>query len=157
MAFEPIETQEALDAIINERIGRAKESTKKEFEGWMSPEDVKEKTSGLEKKVGDLTPALSAANDKVSEFEKKISEKDKTIKGYETDSVKTRVAHEMGLSFEAVAFLKGEDEESIKESAKTLKGLVGAGGSPLGDPESSGEDDNRGRKLTLLKDLRGEK
>lgn len=43
--FKPIETQEALDAIIKDRIERAKKSaadeTAKKYEGYLSPDDVK--------------------------------------------------------------------------------------------------------------------
>ena len=44
--FKPIETQEQLDAIISDRIKRAQETTRKEFEGFLSPEDAAKKYSG---------------------------------------------------------------------------------------------------------------
>ena len=104
--FTPIETQEQFDSMIGERLKREGDKIRKEYEGFLSPDEVTKKYEGY------LSPDEAA-------------KKDAQIKGYESHSVKTRIAHEMGLSYESIDFLKGEDEESIRKSAETLKALVG--------------------------------
>lgn len=159
MAFEAITTQEQLDAIVQERVGRAKDSVRKEFEGWISPKDLEEKTSGLNKQITDLNKTVDGLNDKIKNHEQEIADRDTKIKAYETSSVKIRVAREKGLPYEAVEFITGEDEESIGKSADALKGLFkGAGAEPpTPNPEGSGrneqDDDESYRKA--LKKLRG--
>lgn len=117
--FTPIETQEQLDSIIGERIKEIREKAEKKYEGYLSPEEVTKKYEGYlsadevtKKYKGYLSP-------------EEVAEKDAKIKGYESHSVKTRIAHELGLSYESIDFLKGDDEESIRKSAETLKNLVG--------------------------------
>ena len=159
MAFEAITTQEQLDAIVQERVGRAKDSVRKEFEGWISPKDLEEKTSGLNKQITDLNKTVDGLNDKIKNHDQEIADRDTKIKAYETSSVKIRVAREKGLPYEAVEFITGEDEESIGKSADALKGLFkGAGAElPTPNPEGSGrkeqDDDESYRKA--LKKLRG--
>ena len=117
--FTPIETQEQFDSMIGERLKREGEKIRKEYEGFLSPDEVTKKYEGYlspdevtEKYKGYLSPD-------------EVAVKDAKIKGYEQHSVKTRIAHELGLSYESIDFLKGDDEESIRKSAETLKALVG--------------------------------
>lgn len=159
MAFEAITTQEQLDAIIQERVGRAKDSVRKEFEGWISPEDQEKKTSGLNQQISDLNGQVKDLNEKVENHAQEIADRDTKIKAYETSSVKMRVAREKGLPYEAVDFITGEDEDSIGKSADALKGLFKGAGEmpPAPNPEGSGrkekDDDESYRKA--LKKLRG--
>lgn len=149
--FKPIETQEQLDAIIGERLERERKTIRKEYEGFISQEDVAKKYEGylspedVQKKYeGYLSP-------------EEVAKKDNQIKAYETDSVKTRIAHETGLSYEAINFLKGEDEESIRKSAEMLKGLVGDGNvAPLASTEQVVEDKKTEALKKTLKGLKGE-
>ena len=66
-------------------------------------------------------------------------------KAYETASLKSRIAHEVGLSYEWVSRIKGEDEKSIREDAEALKKLVGNGASvlPTKNPESGENVDTK--------------
>ncbi len=135
MAFQVIETQEQLDAIVGERVARAKDAARKEFEGWISPEDLTKQTDDLNSKIKTLTDAKAA-------LETQLTEKDGKIAKYETDSVKTKIAREFGLSYEAIGFLQGEDEETIRKSAESLKSLVGGSKvPPLRNPETPPEED----------------
>ena len=59
---------------------------------------------------------IKTLTDEKAAFEAKLTEKDGQIAKYEIDSVKTRIAREAGLSYEAISFLQGEDEEAIKKS-----------------------------------------
>ena len=156
--FTPIETQEQLDAVIGERIKRERETSAKKYEGYLSPDDFKSKTADYEKQIGDLTNALKEANDKAANHEKEIADRDTKIKAYETASVKSRIAHEIGLSYDAIDFLKGDDEDSIRKSAESLKSLVGSNKqtAPLANPEgNSGTDEDAVLRKTL-RSLKGE-
>lgn len=143
MAFKIIETQEQFDAAISDRIKRERETVAKQYEGYTSPADLekvkKELKDAHDKQIADLNKAMSDLNTKYADYDKNMAEKDAKIKGYETASVKTRIAHEMGLSYEAVDFLKGEDEASIKKSAETLKSIIGDTheAPPLANPEGN--------------------
>ena len=60
--FKPIETQEAFDAAIKDRLERAKKTVtdevKKQYEGWISPDDAKksaDRITELTQQVTDLT------------------------------------------------------------------------------------------------------
>lgn len=159
MAFTIIETQEQLDAIVGDRVARAKESARKEFEGWISPEDLTKKTDDLTKQLNGLADQVKTLTDEKSALETQLTEKDGKIAKYETDSVKTKIAREYGLSYEAVDFLQGEDEEAIKKSAETLKALVGQRTEPLGNPElpPGGSGDSKDAALReMLSNIKGE-
>lgn len=155
--FTVIETQEQLDSIVGERLKRERETTSKKYEGYISPEDFKNKTSDMEKKIGDLEKSLGNANGQIANHNKEIAERDTKIKAYETASVKSRIAHETGLSYDAIKFLQGEDEDSIRKSAESLKSLVGTNKvPPLADPEGFvGEDKDAALRKTL-RSLKGE-
>ncbi len=149
--FKAIETQEQFETIIGERLKMERETIKKEYEGYLSPDDAAKKYAGYlspddekEKYKGYLSP-------------EEVAKKDAKIKGYETDSVKMRIAHESGLSYDAVGFLKGEDEESIRKSAETLKSLIGTSNvAPLASTESSVGNAQEVALKNTLKGLKGE-
>lgn len=151
MAFKPIETEEAFEEAVKERLKTERETVKKTYEGYLSPADVTAKYKDY------LSP-----EDVTAKYGKHLSpeEADKLnakIKGYETDALKAKVAHEVGLTYDAVRFLSGEDEAGIKQSAETLKGLIGASNvAPLANPEgvlSGGQD---AALKNTLKGLKGE-
>ena len=158
MAFEPITTQEQLDNVIKDRITRAEESVKKGFEGWLSPEAVEGKLGDLRADLTSANNELAKANEKAKGYEADIAERDKRIKAYETTTVKSRIAHEMGLSYEATEFIKGETEEDIRKSAGMLKGLMGSGsGTPsYRPPKDSGVDGENDAYKKMLEEMKGE-
>ena len=122
--FTPIETQEAFDAAIKDRIERAKKSAAadaaKQYEGWIPPEDAKksaDRIAELTQQVADLTAKNTAA---------------------ELGALRTRIAHETGLPFELAERLRGEDEKSLREDAEALVQLTAAkpAPSPAYSPET---------------------
>ena len=121
--FTVIETQEQFDAAIKDRLGREKAKFAEQLAGY---DETKAKLTDAEKQIADLTEALTAANEKISGFDEQIAERDSKISDYATRAAKTQIAHEMGLSFDAIDFLKGETEDDIRKSAESLKNLVGA-------------------------------
>lgn len=156
MSFQTIETQEQLDQVIGERISRAKENARKEFEGWLSPDEFTSKTSEITARVEELNKQLLAAQEQIADHDKAMADKDAQLKNYEIGSVKTKIANEYGLSYNAIEFLKGEDEDSIRESAEHFKALVKATHvAPLADPEggTAGGDSREEALRQLAQDL----
>lgn len=111
--------------VFNEELAKKQEQWKRKYEGYLSPDDVKAHDADMNKQIADLTKALEDSKKKIEGFTADIADKDSKIKAYESHSVKTRIAHETGLGYDAIDFLKGEDEESIKKSAEALKTLMG--------------------------------
>ncbi len=77
--FKPIQTQEALDAIIKGHLERKEKSVREEFKGYVKPEDY-------QARLDELTEAKS----KLSEIENR--------------SKKTGIAQAFGLLYEMAAF-----------------------------------------------------
>lgn len=123
--FTPITSQEQLDSVIGDRLKRSEEKWQKKYEGFLSPEEVNAKTSELEKQLNDASVALDGATKKIAGHEKEIAERDSRIKGFEVSAMKHKAAHEAGLSYDAIDFLQGDDEDSIKASAEKFKSLMG--------------------------------
>ena len=128
--FKAIETQEELDNIVKERLKREREANNKRYEGWISPSDHQK--------------TLEEANQTLVEYKKARETDSQTIgdltaknTAYETASLKSRIAHEVGLSHEWIGRISGEDEQSIRTDAESLKKLVGTGTPlPTKNPES---------------------
>lgn len=129
--FKPIETQEELDKIITNRLKRERESTEKRFEGWISPEDHQKSVAEANKAFDDYKKAHE--ND-----EQTIADLTAKNKAYETASIKSRIAHEVGLSYEWIDRINGEDEESIRSDAESIKKLLGSGKAPLPTKSTEG-------------------
>lgn len=119
--FTPITTQEAFDAAISDRLKREKEK----YTEYTSPKDLEKIKADYDKQIADLNKSMEDQAKKYADYDKNIADRDAKIKGYETASVKTRIAHELGLPYGAADYLKGEDEKTIKESAEAFKKLVG--------------------------------
>lgn len=68
----------------------------------------------------------------IDELRRKNEELEDRINGFVLDGVKREVAAECGLSNDAIAFLSGDDKESLSESAKALKGLIDQSGGGAG-------------------------
>lgn len=148
--FKTIETQEQFDAAIGERLKREGEKIRKEYEGFLSPDDVTKKYEGY------LSPDAVKEKYKGYLSPEEVAKKDAQIKGYESHSAKTRIAHELGLSYDAIDFLKGDDEESIRKSAETLKALVGnKSAPPLANPEGDPAKAGDAALKAMLKSING--
>lgn len=128
MAEDKTFTQEEVNKLVGQARLEGKEAGRKEFDGWVSPDEMNKKLTGLNDQIKTLS-------DEKANLQTQLTEKDGQIAKYETDSVKTKVAREFGLSYEAKDFLRGEDEEAIRKSAESLKALVGSHKEPLFNPE----------------------
>ena len=142
MAEERTFTQEEVNKLVGQARLEGKEAGRKEFEGWISPDELAKQTEGLNEQLTGLNDQLKTLSDEKTNLQTQLTEKNGQIAKYEIDSVKTRIARECGLSYDAIGFLQGEDEEAIKKSAESLKNLVGANKMPpLYNPEMPPEED----------------
>lgn len=153
MAFTPINTQEEFDKAVQERLAREA----KKYEKYTSPEDLEEIRNKHKEELDAANGKLSDAQKTMSEKDAAIAERDAKIKGYETDSVKKRIAHEAGLPEDAADYLKGDDPEALKKSAESLKAIIGdKPPAPLKDTETGGGKDTDAAYKKMLAGLKGE-
>ena len=127
MEFTPIETQEQFDAMVKERVERAKKSTAKEFETQLKDlEGIKEQLiskdseiEALKAKITDFEGAKKANEESFNSMQKELSE-------LKLKALKTNVAIEAGLPADLADRLTGEDEEALKADAEKLAPFVGS-------------------------------
>lgn len=154
--FKIIETQEQFDEIVKDRIARAKESAVKEFADY---EDIKQANGNYEKQIADLTEQLKKADEGKATSNDEIQALKDKVQQYEMASVKTKVAHEVGLPYELASKLTGDDEDAIREDAETMVKFVKAQQSaPIGsnEPTKTDADPTDAAYMKLAKQLREE-
>lgn len=150
--FKKIETQEELNAIIGERLKRSETKHAEETAGLRKEiETLKADKEALSKKMQEETA-------KYAEYDKNLTELQGKVKKYETDSVKTRIAKEVGIPAELFDRLRGETEEELKKDAESLKALLpkhqapGKGNAPK-DADGN-EDDTRAGLREMLAQMK---
>lgn len=155
--FKTIETQEQLDEIIKDRLARSEKKWQEKYAGYLSPDEVKAKTEDLQKQIDELGNSLNGATEKAKADADMIASLEAKNKSYETASVKSRIAHEVGIPYELANKLSGETEEDIRKDAEQLKPFVSLKQvAPLRNPEStegSGDPVRDGMKK-LVKNMR---
>ena len=114
--FKPITTQEEFDAAIKERLYREKAK-------YSDYDQLKSRVEELEKENGDLKSTIEATNQSKADADNQLEGLRHQIAGYETASLRTRVALQHGLPYELADRLQGTDEESFKADAERLAGL----------------------------------
>ena len=135
--FKVIETQEQLDEVIKDRLARSEKKWQEKYAGYLSPEEVETRTQDLQKQIDELGNSLNGATEKAKADAEIIAGLEAKTKSYETASVKSRIAHEVGIPFELANKLSGETEEDIRKDAEALKPYVTQKHTaPLRNPES---------------------
>ena len=143
--FQAITTQEELDSIIKERLKRDREAQTKKYEGWISPEDHKKAVDEANKALDDYMAAHAGYEQTIADLKAKNQE-------YETASLKSRVARELGLDYEWVDRIRGNDEKEIRADAEALKKLAGTGHTTLPTKnmdQNTGDDKNASLRAVL--------
>lgn len=150
--FVPITTQEQLDALIGDRIKRERETITKKYGDY---DDLKMKVTDYEKQIGDLSKTIEDSGKKYAGYDKTLADLTATVKGYETSSVKMRIAHEAGIPYELASRLSGETEDDIRKDAETLSKLVGKQNTapPLRSNEPEGGDQKTAALRALAQNL----
>lgn len=149
--FKPITTQEEFDAAIKERLSREKAK-------YSDYDQLKSRIEELEKENVDLKSTIEANNQSKADDDKQLEELKNQIAGYETDSLRTRVALQHGLPYDLADRLQGNDEESLKADAERLAGFMKKSQPvyPLGTKEPSSIDDKDAALKGMLHKMRGE-
>lgn len=135
--FKTIETQEQLDAIIGERISRAE---KKAAEKYADYDDLKKQVDELNTQISGLTEQIKAKDEAIAGNDETVNALKAKVQDYETRSVKTRIAHEVGLPYQLADKLSGEDEDAIREDAKKMASFIKTPAAPIGSVEPTHED-----------------
>lgn len=130
MEFTPINTQEEFDARVREVHG-----------------DI----AGLQGQIETLTGERDTHAATIAQLQGQI-------KGYETDSLKRKIAGEKGIPLEFASRLTGDNEADIKADADRMTGLLRAykGAAPLAEPTQNTENTSRAHLRGLLGKMKGE-
>lgn len=139
--FVPINTQEEFDAAIGERLKRERKNVAAQYADY---EDLKQKVTGYETQIGDLTKERDALQQQV--------------KGHETNSVKMRIAQELGIPATMASRLTGETEEDIRKDAESMASIFKTvqGAAPLYDNNKAAAAESDAALTDLLHTLRGD-
>ncbi len=145
--FKPITTQEEFDAAIKERLSREKAK-------YSDYDQLKSRVTELETENVDLKSTIEANNQSKADADKQLEEMQSKIAGYETASLRTRVA----LQYDLADRLQGTDEESLKADAERLAGYMKPKESipPLKTNEPNLGDDKDAALKGMLHKMRGE-
>ena len=149
--FKPSTTQEEFDAAIKARLSREKEK-------YGDYDQLKSRVTELEEENIGLKSTIEASNQSKADSDKQLEEMQKQIAGYETASLRTRIALQNGLPYDLADRLQGTDEESLTADAERLAGFMKKSqpGYPLGTNEPSSIDDKDAALKGMLHKMRGE-
>lgn len=137
--FKKIETQEEFDAAIKDRLAREKEK-------YADYDALKKENETFKTQIADLEKAKKDLESEKGTFGSQLEALNSKIKGYETDSAKTRIALEMGLPYEMASRLTGSNEEEIRKDAESLAKFVGK--TPLAPAGTSEPVSNNDKSTT---------
>ena len=115
--FKPITTQEEFDNAIKARLSREKEK-------YGDYDQLKSRVAELEEENVGLKSTIEANRQSKADDDKQLEELQNQISGYETASLRTRIALQYGLPYDLADRLQGTDEESFKADAERLAGYM---------------------------------
>ena len=146
--FKPITTQEEFDNAIKERLAREKSK-------YSDYDQLKSRVTELEEENVGLKSTIEASNQSKADADRQLEGLRHQIAGYETASLRTRVALQHGLPYDLADRLQGTDEESFKADAERLAGLMKSNqpGYPLGTNEPKLGNDKDSGWLDLAREL----
>ena len=125
--FKTIETQEELDRSIGELLARQKEKYGDYDELKQKAADYEKletRVTELETENGALKSAAETSKASAEDYDKQIEDLKKQVAGYETASLRTRIALQNGLPIDLADRLVGDNEEAIKADAERLAGFM---------------------------------
>lgn len=132
--FTPIETQEEFDKAIKSRLAQKDREMSEKYKGYLSPDESKAMKADFEKQIEDANKLVKEANDKLSTFDKTVSELTQRAEKAETKVLKTQIANEKHLPIELADRLIGNTKEELEADADNLSGIIkpsGKGAPPL--------------------------
>ncbi len=121
--FTVIETQEQLDKVIGDRIRRAEEKAAEKYQDY---DAIKTQNEDLAKQIAQLTEQITKQTETIDGNKTVVDDLTAKVQAYETASVKTKIALELGLPYQMADRLAGGDEESIRKDAEAMVALIGS-------------------------------
>ena len=121
--FKIINTQDEFDERIKERIERAEKKVREEFKGWVSPDELNKLKENHSADIAKLKETHAEELKKYEGYDEKFTAQNTKIHELEIGALKTKIANEKKLPWDAIDFLQGDDEKSISESADRLSKL----------------------------------
>ena len=155
MAFTTIETQEQFDALVKDRIERAKESARKEAEKELSElEALREKAKKNEDSSKEKDALIAQLQEELEGAKKTVGDLNTTVRGLEMSAKKSKIAHDYGLPYEMASRLKGDTDEELQADAEALKGfVVKQTTAPVAGYEKAPADDRRSMIASMLTNI----
>lgn len=148
MAFNPINTQEELDAVIKDRLERERSK-------YSDYNDLKKQVETLTASKQSLEASLSEEKTQSANLQKSLEEATGKIHGHELKAWRMSAAISAGIPMEMADRISGEDEESIKSDAEALAKFFkqASGHAPLRSIDPDGIDEKEVALKSLLKNL----
>lgn len=146
--FKPITTQEEFDAAIKERLSREKAK-------YSDYDQLKSRVTELETENVGLKSTIEANNQSKADADKQLEELQDKIAGYETASLRTRIALKHGLPYDLADRLQGNDEESFEADAERLAGFIKPATkvAPIRETEPQVGDNKTMQMKSMLREL----
>lgn len=142
--FTPIESQEQFDAMVHDRVERAKRSTAKEFEEKLKGlESIKKDLEAKEENIKTLQAKLKDAEEAAGGAAKEKAEMMAQLESANIETLKMRIAAEAGIPMDFASRLNGTDAESIAADAENVKkAVMKAHVAPLGSYDATPPEDS---------------
>ena len=121
--FTPIETQEQFDAMVKDRITRAERAAAEKYSDY---DTIKGQNTDLTNQIAQLTEQIKKQTETINGNKTVVDDLTAKVQAYETASVKTKIALELGIPYQMAERLAGTDEESIRKDAEAMVKLIGA-------------------------------
>lgn len=153
--FTAITSQEQLDRVIGERIRQVRDNAESAAAAKYSDYDsLKQQNAQFTTQISQLQEQL---RDTINGNKETVDGLNAKIHQYETASVKTKVALELGLPYQMASRLTGDDEEAIRTDAEAMVKLIGTRKpvAPLGSNEAvkTNADPNKAAWSSLINSL----
>ena len=137
MEFEPIETQEAFDAAIKERIERAKKEEAKKYSDY---DDMKKRLKDFEDKASSSQTDIEKLTALVNDYKGKVDAQERAAAAEKT---RAKVAEATGVP---ASLIVGEDEEAMTAFAQSVAKFAKKPAAPVlehaGKSAPAGKPDN---------------
>ena len=125
MEFTPIESQEQFDAMVKERVERAKKSAAKEFETQLKDlEGIKEQLTSKEEEITALKAKIGGFESEKKTSEESYHAMEKELSELKLKALKTQIAMDNNLPPDMADRIKGDDEEAMRADAEKLASYV---------------------------------
>lgn len=150
--FKVIETQEQLEEVLKDRLGREKKKHGEEMAVLQA------RITELEGQNEQLTKDIESNAEKYANYDTEIEGLKAKVSDYENAAEKRKIAKEYGLPDEMISRLRGDNAEEWKADAESLKQFFRAQNvPPLAEPGGSGGGDNKTEEYRkMLHEMKGE-